>query len=189
MIGISLEGIALLVPRVTGRSRVWLVRVTATMALAGIVYPYPLWSGAVMPDHRSGLPAAYVRLPAAWTSVAGFINHQPVSGKVLILPLNDFYEMPTTWGYYGVDLIPRSLLARPTIQGLPGSYYVDLPAFRSLTSSVQSALLSGDRLAVPRLLDALGVRFIVVRRDIDLSYFDHSLPPRHVADPGQAPQR
>jgi len=49
--------------------------------------------------------------------------------------------------------------------------------------SARCALLSGDRLAVPRLLEALGVRFVVVRRDIDLSYFDHSLPPRHVADP------
>ena len=30
-------------------------------------------------------------------------GHAVMQGKALVLPLDDFYQVPTTWGYYGVD--------------------------------------------------------------------------------------
>ena len=83
-----------------------------------------------------------------------------------MLPLGDFYQMPTTWGFYGVDRVPRSLLARPTIQPLPGSYYGGTAGFEALVDRVQASLLAGDVEGVPSLLRSLGVSHVIVREDL-----------------------
>ena len=102
------------------------------------------------PGRASG-PAAGARDgPPGWERLAGSVNADPRPGKALVLPLADFYQVPTTWGFYGVDRVPRSLLARPTIQPLPGSYYGGTAGFGALVDRVQASLLAGDVEGVPR---------------------------------------
>src|SRR5688500_529628 len=95
----------------------------ATAALATVVYPIPLWTGSVIPDQRAYLPSAHVKVPDDWHQVATAINRTASAGKVLVLPLDDFYQMPTNWGYYGVDSIAASLIKRPVLQDPPGGYF------------------------------------------------------------------
>jgi len=183
LVALAVDGITDLVHKSSGRPRRWLIRTTSAMAVAALAYPYPIWTGAVVPDRRPLLPSAHVRVPAQWQAIATLLNRSPVPGKALVLPLDDYYQMPTTWGYYGVDAIPRSLLRRPTIQPSQGGYYSDLPGFRSLVAATQLALQTGDFVAVARLLRSLGVTYVILRHDIDLRYFASSRGARHVVDP------
>lgn len=143
---------------------------------AALAYPLPLWSGEVVTGRRGVLPSSSVSVPEAWRDVAQFLNGSTRPGKVLVLPLDDFYMMPTTWGFYGADVIPRFLLRRATVQPLAESYIGDPPGFKTLVARAEQALLAGDTGDVPGLLDALGVADVVVRKDIDRRFPGRSLP-------------
>jgi arabinofuranan 3-O-arabinosyltransferase len=178
LIAIALEGVRDLLSRSKGIPRAALGGGVAIMLVGAIGFAYPMWTGQVIPDARPVLPPAHVSVPHGWIALAQTLDRSPVRGKALVLPLDDFYQVPTTWGYYGVDQIPRSLLTRPTIQFLPGSYYGELPTFASAVRDVQTALLNGDRAAVAPLLRALGVSYVIVRRDLDPTF-----PGRQFASP------
>ena len=159
-------------------SSVWLrAAATSTLLLSSFVYAFPLWTGLVIPDKRPLLPSAHVDVPDEWQSIANKIDASPKQGKVLLLPLNDYYQVPTDWGYYGVDVIPKSLLTKPVIQFQPETYFQEAPAFSSLVSGVQSALVRKDSEVIPPLLSSLGISHVVVRRDIDIQFPHRSFVP------------
>lgn len=148
------------------------------VAIAGVlVHPYPLYTGAVIPDLRPNQPSAHVRVPDFWITTANRINADPRPGKVLILPLDDYYQMPTTWGYSGVDSIANLLIQHPVVQRKPDGYFGDVAGFSAVVQSVETALLTGDLKPVPRLLDVLGVGRVIVRNDLV-----RGLPGRTYAD-------
>jgi arabinofuranan 3-O-arabinosyltransferase len=145
-----------------------------------LAYPYPLWTGQVAPQQRPILPSARVQIPEGWHAIANFINRSPDRGKVLLLPVNDYYQIPTTWGYYGEDDVPRWLFDRPAIQLLPKEYFEDLPGFSSIVRSFQTALASGDATGAGRLLEATGASYVVLRKDIVTDF-----PGRNLVAPGR----
>lgn len=149
-----------------------LVPVALTLA-----YPHPLYTGAVMPDERPTQPSAHVRVPQEWWDVAELIDSNPRPGKVLVLPLADYYQMPTTWGFFGVDSIANLLLEHPVVQFKPDGYFSDGPGFSAAVRGIETALLAGDLEAVPRLAHAIGVAKVIIRHDLV-----RGLPGRSFAD-------
>jgi arabinofuranan 3-O-arabinosyltransferase len=166
LVAIALSGAAELRIKATGRRLVALPALSGVILVGALGFNHPMWTGAVIPRERPLLPSAHVEVPDGWKRLAAALNAAPDSGKALVLPLADFYQMSTTWGYYGVDHVPRVLLERPTIQFLPGSYYGDLPTFGAAVRQVQTSLLNGDRAAVSPLLRSLGVSYVILRRDL-----------------------
>jgi arabinofuranan 3-O-arabinosyltransferase len=176
LIGIALNGVAKMGHEVADYAGRTARGVTTAIAIGVLIYPAPLWSGEVIPDVRPLFPSEHVQVPEAWQRLAAFVNDSPAPGKSLVLPLDDYYQMPTTWGYYGADSIPRSLLTRPTIQPLPGGYYGELPGYSGLVESVETALAEGDVAALPPLLRALNVSFVIVRDDLDQAFASRPMP-------------
>jgi arabinofuranan 3-O-arabinosyltransferase len=146
----------------------------ATLALVGtaiasilvVASPYPVATGGVIPDQRPMQPSAHVRVPQYWWDTAAAINSDPSPGKVLVLPLDDYYQMPTRWGFFGVDSVANLLIRKGVIQPKPDGYFGDVPGYAADIRGVQTGLLSGDLDAVPRLLDAGGIDTIIVRHDL-----------------------
>ncbi len=155
----------------------WRVVAVITAVTAVLAYPFPLWTGSVVPDERPSQPSAHVRVPDYWWQMASAIDADPRSGKVLVLPLDDYYQMPTTWGFFGVDSIANLLLTHPVIQRKPDGYFGDVPGLNANVQAVETALVTGDLTPVPRLLDAIGVSKIIVRHDLV-----RGLPGRRFAD-------
>jgi len=152
--------------------------VPVAFVAAALVYPLPLWTGEVIKEEGGLLPSAHVALPEEWRRVAAHLDGSGRADKVLVLPLDDFYMMPTTWGFYGTDVVPRILIERTTIQPLTENYFGDPPTFRDLVERTEEALRAQDLARVPRLLDALGVSDVVLRKDIDQDF-----PGRRLGDP------
>ncbi|MBK9433901.1 MAG: hypothetical protein IPN52_01830 [Micrococcales bacterium] len=94
-----------------------------------------------------------------------------------MLPLDDYYQMPTKWGFFGVDSIANLLIQRGVVQPKPDGYFGDVPGYKADIQATQTALLSGDLAAVPRLLDASGIDKIIVRHDLI-----RDMPGRNIAD-------
>ena len=136
-------------------------------AVVGVLaYPFPLFTGGVMPDVRPSQPSAHVRVPTYWWQMAETIDADPRPGKVLVLPQDDYYQMPTTWGFFGVDSVANLLIQHPVVQRKPDGYFGDVAGFSADVAGVETALLTGDLSAVPPLLDALGVSKVIVRHDL-----------------------
>ena len=149
----------------------------AAAVLLAIIYPHPLATGKVIPDERPLQPAAHVRVPEFWRDMAETIDSDPRPGRTLVLPLDDYYMMPTTWGFFGVDSIANLLIQHPVITPKPDGYFGDTPGFKSNTFAVETALLTGDFAAVPALLDSIGASDVIVRHDLI-----RGLPQRSFAD-------
>ncbi|MDQ1245694.1 MAG: arabinofuranan 3-O-arabinosyltransferase [Actinomycetota bacterium] len=146
-------------------------------AVLALIYPHPLATGKAIPDERPLQPAAHVRVPEFWRDMADTIDSDTRSGKVLVLPLDDYYMMPTTWGFFGVDSIANLLIEHPVITPKPDGYFGDTPGFQANTRGVETALLTGDFDAVPALLDSIGVSEVIVRHDLV-----RGIPNRSFAD-------
>ncbi|MET8149501.1 hypothetical protein ACIBSW_38510 [Actinoplanes sp. NPDC049668] len=142
-----------------------------------LAYPYPLYTGGVMPDERPTQPSTHVRVPDVWWDMAAHIDADDRPGKVLVLPLDDYYQMPTTWGFFGADSIANLLIEHPVVAPKPGGYFGDVPGFGADVHAVETALLAGDLAPVPKLLDAIGVSRVIVRHDLV-----RGLPNRYFAD-------
>ncbi|GAA3338425.1 hypothetical protein GCM10020358_18440 [Amorphoplanes nipponensis] len=142
-----------------------------------LAYPYPLYTGGVMPDERPTQPSTHVRVPPQWWDLAERIDADPRPGRVLVLPLDDYYQMPTTWGFFGVDSIANLLIQHPVVQPKPDGYFGDVAGFSADVRAVETALLAGDLTPVPKLLDAIGAGRVVVRHDLV-----RGLPNRYFAD-------
>lgn len=138
----------------------------AAVAAGALAYPWPLWSGAVVPADRGILPGSHVRVPGEWRAAAAAVNESSLPGKALVLPLSGFYQVTTSWGYHGADAIPQQLLTRPALQRLPGGYFGNGDGVEVLLAGTEEAIALGEMARAQRLLQALGVSHVVVRRDL-----------------------
>jgi arabinofuranan 3-O-arabinosyltransferase len=153
--------------------------VAGLLAAAALVYAHPLLTGAVVPDERPLLPSAHVQVPHAWDDVEAYLDGAQRTGKVVVLPQLDYYQAPTTWGYYGTSFL-HQLLERPVVEPLPGGYYSD-PIVAQHVASLEQGVLNGDR-NVPAVMQALGARYLLLRRDLQASFPGRSfVPPGRLA--------
>jgi arabinofuranan 3-O-arabinosyltransferase len=152
-----------------GRLRIPAMVTVITLSIGALAYVYPLFTGEVVPDKRPVLPAEHVVVPDAWTAAPRFLDSLPDEGKTLVLPNADFYEMPTSWGYYGVPFTNWAI-GRPVLEPLPGAPFQLQPNAEQLVTTIQGDLLGGRSKEARLDLDALGVRYILLRRDLDTSF-------------------
>jgi arabinofuranan 3-O-arabinosyltransferase len=144
----------------SGGRRRTAARAAVALLIAGpAIAAVPMLSGEVVRSEP-------VAIPVQWQHVADYVNTSPARGKALVLPLVDYYQIPTTWGYYGTDDIGQ-LLTRPVITLNPQAYIGDTPTYSRLVREVEEALVAGEADTVANLLRVLGVSHVIVRKDID----------------------
>ncbi len=146
------------------------IGVSAVAITIALVAGFPLWTGAVIPGPRAGFPSLHVVVPKYWERTTSFLNSTKApAGAVLVLPADDFYQMPYTW-YYGNDGFILSLLDRHVVD--PGGQGYD-PASKELLAAVRledSALISHNWLEASRILEAVGTPIVLVRGDINPNF-------------------
>ncbi len=136
--------------------------------LGAVISSYPLLTGDVIPDQRGfSLPSAHVTFPGYWTDLASYLNRSSAKpGAVLVLPLDDFYQMPYAFGYYGADTFITNLLDRHVLLPVPQGYFYGSPGLVSAVSLTASYLRSRDWDAAAHVMSDLGVTYVLLRGDI-----------------------
>jgi len=158
-------------------------RGAASIAFAGIVAlipAYPLITGEIVPTSRGPFPSEHVNVPKYWQQMATAIDRAQGPGTVLMLPSDDFYQMPYTWGYYGADSFIENMMSRSVLDPTGQGY---TPAANQLLSAVQLVseyLLTHQWKEVTALLVALHTPYVLVRGDVDASF-----PQRHITSPAR----
>src|SRR5207302_944668 len=140
----------------------------AGVGAAGLVLvsAFPLITGAVVPDRRPLLPPAHVVLPPYWQEMTAYINALGERGSLLVLPPDDFYQMPYRWGYYGNDGFIANMISRPVILPNEQGYLTTQTELVSAVSSATQALADHDWAALQSIMGALESPLILVRQDI-----------------------
>jgi arabinofuranan 3-O-arabinosyltransferase len=161
------------------------VPVGATIAVAAAA-GFPLWTGALIPGPRQGFPSSHVRVPRYWTATANYLNSSSApQGALLVLPPDDFYQMPYTW-YYGNDSFIADLMRRNVV----------VPAGQG-AESVSSELLDAVRLEASaiaernwkeaaQILRAIGTPLVLVRSDIEADFPGRNIIPARILTQGLA---
>ena len=147
-------------------------------SLAVLAPGYPLLTGAIAPTHRPGLPSTHVSMPAYWTAMASYLNGPAPPGNLLVLPADDYYQMPYTWGYYGADGFITNLIVRNVVDPHAQGYRAAQPELLRAVRLVQRGLLAHDWRSVRRTLAAIGTPLLLVRGDVNAAR-----PGRHIISP------
>lgn len=152
--------------------------VLATVACVG----FPIYTGALVPDVRPVLPSAHVRVPGYWSDMARYADALPTRGSLLIMPPDDFYQMPYTWGYYGTDDFIVDLFHRPVLVPNGQGYSPATAQVVSAVSLTARSITQRNWHQTQALVTALDTPLILLRRDIKTPFSDRAiLPPGDLA--------
>lgn len=153
----------------------------AGIAFLALALGFPIWTGQVTPRERPLLPSALVEIPGYWTDAADFLNAE--GGTTLLLPPNDYYQLPYDWGYYGSDVIGDELINAPLVRLIEprgNVYYEPAPAVLELQRYITTSLEREDWEEAARTMQVLGVRWVMVRGDVDAEW-----PDRFLTEPAE----
>ena len=141
--------------------------VVAGVLVAGsVAYVHPLSPGRLLVKGALSTTRPMSPVSDDWRRMAAYLDAQPPEGKIVVLPAGDFYQLPTTWGYYGVSFA-RLIIDRPVVEPGTASYFSTASAVTSTVDSLERDLVEGNSSAVLSKLGALGARYILLRRDLD----------------------
>lgn len=153
--------------------------------MVALVPAYPLALGQVAPAQRRGyFPSSRVAFPHYWTLMADYLNSKAPPGHLLVLPPDDFYQMPYTWGYYGNDGFISALLNRDVLDPTAQGYDSVASQLTATDQSLVSALLRRKWALATTLMTVLGTPLILVRGDVDASF-----PGRDIVSPAELAAR
>jgi hypothetical protein len=153
----------------------------AGLFVAALAPAYPLMTGTIVAGQRANLPSAHVDLPAYWQKMLDDINREPSSGALLVLPPDDFYQMPYRFGYYGADTFIVQGVARHVILPNPQGYLRKSPELLAAVDAAARNLLSSNDTGAARVIAVMQASLVLVRGDIDPN--DFLIPGRHIDSP------
>lgn len=149
-----------------------------SLALLGGV-SLPLLDGELIRSHTAPYPETHTALPEYWLDAAKVINRSTDDGAVLVLPANDFYQMPYDW-YYGAGDFVSDLLNRRSISPVKEGYSPASAGLYGAVTLIQTRILQGRWDDVADLMGQVGASQILVRGDIDPHFAN-----RTIADPAE----
>ena len=161
----------------------WAPVAVTLLFVAALVPAYPLMTGAIVAGQRANLPSTHVDLPAYWQRMFDDINSNQIAGALLVLPPDDFYQMPYLFGYYGADSFITKAIARHVILPNPQGYLQTSPELLGAVKEAASSLLSSNDAGAARIMAAMQASLVLVRGDIDPN--DFLMSGRHI-DPPQS---
>ncbi|MGI8551704.1 MAG: hypothetical protein ACR2PL_13100 [Dehalococcoidia bacterium] len=152
------------------------------VALALGVLALPTVTGAVTAGATERIAPLRVTIPTYWWDAAAFVNTLPGEAGIAVLPNDDFYAMPYTWGLYVADQLPQELFNRPVfyLYDTPQGYVTAAIRLERLEERLTSDLHAGRTDDLAAALGSQGVRYVLLRRDIDAS---PTFPGRHIVPP------
>ncbi len=139
---------------------------------------FPLLTGGVVLGAQHGFPSAHVTVPGYWNASANYLNSTSApSGAMLVLPPDDFYQMPYDW-YYGNDGFIPDLFTRHVVVPAAQGYDAASPELVSAVALEAQALDHRRWDLAAQDLAAIGTPIVLVRGDIDASF-----PKRNIVSP------
>ena len=116
--------------------------------------------------------SSYVQIPQYWFQASNWINNQPGDWKILLTPLNDFYQMNYSWGYYGSDQLLERFFEKPIVSTAALNGYITNDNTSKDLMQIRTAVKSSNVDEFKALLDLLSIKYIVQRNDVVTDIYD-----------------
>jgi hypothetical protein len=146
---------------------------SSALILIILAISFPIWNGEAIPDKKPNYPPAHAKIPEYWED----LKCEKLTGKVIVLPNNDFYQMPYTWGMYSADFLSEEIINSEVIKvnnNIEGYTYYSNNYFQATNIVLQ--VLQGNKLIdFKKAIDNLGVNYLIVRKDIDFDFTDRPI--------------
>ena len=167
LIGLGSAG---LLTALRGRKRALGVVIAAAGIAVFAAVSFPFWQGSLYrPTNKLST------IPSYWYRAAGWLDHQPGEGRVLILPstVNAVY----TWGDAADDIFD-AILTRPHIAREQIDELLGTPESANLLAALDDYLHSGTYQpgTLEPIARRLGIRYILVRNDLNWKQIGRPAP-------------
>ncbi len=143
------------------------------LALVFLASVYPLVDNETRIIIENSEFSSRVQIPDYWFQATNWLNNQQGDRRVLVTPLDDFYQMPYMWGndssYYGTDQLIDRLIEKPIVSTDVLNSYVVNPQTASTLQELNYAMRYGRVNEFKALLDLLNVKYILQRNDVNSS--------------------
>lgn len=158
----------------------WLRTIPGGLLLAVVlVISFPTVAGALTPRYGSQVPASHVEVPRYWERLASDLNRSSPQATIVVLPPDDFYQMPYRWGYYGNDGFIENLLSARVIDPSGQGYSVASAGLLRAVQQLAGALVAHRWRIAGDILSAIGADEVLVRGDVNANYPGRAIvPPR-----------
>lgn len=114
--------------------------------------------------------SSYVEVPEYWINATDWLNRQKGDFRVLITPLDDYYQMPYVWGYYGADGFVERMIQKPVVTASYAASYKINTDTLALIDQLRVAILYNYSSEFKSILQLFDVRYILQRNDLDYEY-------------------
>ena len=126
-----------------------------------------LFVGSVYPLVKNPFETnSYIQIPSYWYQATSWINSQQGDWKVLVTPLDDYYQMPYTWGYYGTDQLVEALFDKPIVSTSSLDSYKINPNTSLDLQELKSSIKGSRSSEFKTMLDLFNIRYIFQRNDV-----------------------
>jgi hypothetical protein len=131
-----------------------------------IIATYPLVINPIETKTEELPFSSYIKIPDYWYQATNWLDNQSGYYRILITPLDDFYQMPYTWGYYGTDQFLERLIQKPIISTYYTYSYKTNPDVTLVLQQLQGTVKYNRTVEFKAFLDLLNIRYILQRNDV-----------------------
>jgi len=125
--------------------------------------------------------STYVKIPQYWFETSEWLSNKTGDFKILVAPLDDYYQVPYSWGYYGSDSFIERLIRKPVISPCYAYSYKVNPNVIMLMNQLRDAMKYNRTEEFETIISLLNVKYILQRNDLDYEYM--ALTKRDIVNP------
>jgi len=176
------NGVARLLPRRAAIAPVGRALVAALLSGGFVLAAFPLVTGAIFGRTATNADKVGTLVPPYWYQLKDYLSAHDSKTGVLVLPNDDSYQMPYTWGYYGTDALGPAFIPNPivTLTNAGEGYLTSSPTYDGFNSSLLKVVSGDASRSLTPYLAAQNVGYILQRNDVDVSK-----PGGHILNPQQ----
>ena len=142
----------------------------SSIILILIVSTFPLLTNPIEQKTKEIPYSSYVKLPDYWYQASKWLDSQKGDFRTLVTPIDDYYQVPYSWGYYGSDSFIERIISKPVIGPSYSYTYQVNPDIVALNNKLQETIKYNKTEEFNTILNLMGVKYILQRNDIDYEY-------------------
>ena len=174
LIGYSTDRIAK-VPK--HKVQAWLVVICIVLVFS--VSAFPMFMNPIENKTELIPYSTYVNVPQYWYEANEWFNRNAGDYRILITPIDDYYQVSYSWGYYGSDQFIERLIQKPTINPTFIYAYKVNPNTAVLMNQLRDAIKYNRTQEFETIMRLLSVKYILQRNDLayeDMASLGRDLP-------------
>ena len=139
-------------------------------ALIFIICAFPLIVNPIETKTEQVPFSSYVKIPQYYYDASEWLDEKQDNYNLLVTPLDKYYQVAYSWGYYGSDSFLERVFNKPLISPCYDYSYKLNSDIVELMDQIDATIKNNNKPQFEILLQLLNIKYILVRSDLDLEY-------------------